>query len=214
MGGWENFSLILAKLPKHSAGMKKRKLDFSPLQRVLEMKACFLCRDSKDTSPCPDCNLVHFCTLNDHRIAHKSESGAAACFPFHIESRPEKGNVMVATRDIKAAEVVLEEKPAVSAPGSQFASVCLECHRYCDQKDPELKCSKCHFPLCEQCQVHSKAECAIFGKNRPYFSIDEPCPSDSLSPEIAVQWLPDLTNRLGASQLFVKPGYSLNVKFL
>ena len=29
-----------------------------------------------------------------------------------------------------------------------------------------------------------------------------------------VQWSPDLRNRMGPSQLFVKPGYSLNPKFL
>ncbi len=34
------------------------------------------------------------------------------CWPFRIENRPIVGKIMVASRDIKATEVVLEEFPA------------------------------------------------------------------------------------------------------
>ena len=40
------------------------------------------------------------------------------------------------------------------------------------------------------------------------------CGGTSYVPGKQIQWSPDLTNRWRPSQLFVKPGYALNPKFL
>ena len=89
------------------------------------------------------------------------------CWPFCIETRQDVGRIMVATRDIRAGEVILEEAPAVWGPNSKSAAVCLECLKPCitsvttdeenlsDLSEISMKtCSKCHFPVCgEECKL-------------------------------------------------------------
>lgn len=85
------------------------------------------------------------------------------CWPFCIETRPLIGRIMVATRDIRAGETILEEPPAVWGPNSKSTAVCLEClssppkilESECNNKQDEAddiratnKCSKCQFPVC------------------------------------------------------------------
>ncbi len=73
------------------------------------------------------------------------------------------GNILVATRDIKATEIILEEYPAASGHHAKTKPCCMECQ---GPAKPDEKCENCNFPLCksEKCQrkeTHS-AECAIF----------------------------------------------------
>ncbi len=70
---------------------------------------CFLCGDPAVES-CGDCDQVCYCGKQAHLQVHKAEQTsnagvAASCLPFRIDKVEGKGNVMVATRDIKAAEV-------------------------------------------------------------------------------------------------------------
>ena len=69
---------------------------------------------------------------------------------------------MVATRDIKMGETILEEKPAVWGPNNKSYPLCLDClqpvkFKEVSSGDGELKekvvdsfCSKCGFPVCNQ----------------------------------------------------------------
>ena len=93
------------------------------------------------------------------------------CLPFTIESRPGKGNVVVATRDIRPSEVeccshwkvgkvvdvsdvylqvVLHDDAAVVGPNYETEAVCLEC---LGRVDGSVLCNLCNLPLCsEACQ--------------------------------------------------------------
>ena len=93
------------------------------------------------------------------------------CWPFRIETQPNIGRIMVATRDIRAGEIILEEMPAVWGPNNKSSAVCLECLRPAikvtftsvDDEGKEDKggisintCSKCHFPICgDKCKLMS-----------------------------------------------------------
>lgn len=91
------------------------------------------------------------------------------CWPFRIDTRPNVGRIMVATRDIRAGEIILEEMPAVWGPNNKSAAVCLEClkpaFKLTDKSNDENvdhnqggilinTCSKCHFPICgDECKL-------------------------------------------------------------
>ena len=93
------------------------------------------------------------------------------CWPFRIDIQPNIGRIMVATRDIRAGEIILEEMPAVWGPNNKSAAVCLEClnpafklpDASVDEKVNGDKggilintCSKCHFPICgAECKLIS-----------------------------------------------------------
>ena len=82
------------------------------------------------------------------------------CWPFCIETRPTIGRIMVATRDIRAGETILEESPAVWGPNNKSSALCLECLKPAVKSDANnsekqghsvsliTKCSKCRFPIC------------------------------------------------------------------
>ena len=85
------------------------------------------------------------------------------CWPFRIETKPEIGRIMVATRDIRAGEIILEEYPAVWGPNNKSAAVCLGClkpalkiqlNKSGDEAEDTIKdisintCPKCCFPIC------------------------------------------------------------------
>ena len=52
---------------------------------------------------------------------------------------------MVASRDIKAGEVILKEAPLIAGPKQRSAPVCLGCHRPVDGK---YLCRYCGWALC------------------------------------------------------------------
>ena len=85
------------------------------------------------------------------------------CWPFRIETKPEIGRIMVAIRDIRAGEIILEEMPAVWGPNNKSPAVCLNCLKPAlkvqtkpndDNSENEIEdiiintCSKCLFPIC------------------------------------------------------------------
>ena len=140
-------------------------------------KRCFLCRTAVELSSsdvnknvcsfCPKSSAtIYYCSpehLSLHRgNSHKNRTYTEIiCWPFCIETKPLIGRIMVATRDIRAGETILEEQPAVWGPNSISTAVCLEClnppkilHLECNDKQDEStihsinKCSKCRFPVC------------------------------------------------------------------
>lgn len=138
--------------------------------------SCFLCQSqvsSKDNI-CKDCdNGIKFCSqdhLNVHRGIQKTRQKASddretvRCWPFRIGHDEVIGNLMVASRDIKAGETILEEPPAVWGPNNKSLPVCLEClkpvkvdkvsHVDADGNQVEETmvssfCSKCNYPICD-----------------------------------------------------------------
>lgn len=65
---------------------------------------------------------------------------------------------VIASKDIKAGEQVLHEKPALITPHWDSNLVCSKCYH------PSLKiCQKCNvFPLCNNCIQHGSFECNFF----------------------------------------------------
>ena len=99
-------------------------------------------------------------TYNDMKPLNAIEPDAV-CWPFCIETRPSVGRIMMATRDIRAGETILEEAPAVWGPNDKSPAVCLGCLKPAvkvDSSNAETsngnlpstinKCSKCRFPVC------------------------------------------------------------------
>ena len=71
------------------------------------------------------------------------------CWPFRVENRPIIGNVLIATRSIKATETVLEELPAAFGHHAKTKPCCIECQA--QMKDElEQRCEQCNFPLCNK----------------------------------------------------------------
>ena len=123
---------------------------------------CFLC-ERPTSSKCPSCEQVFYCS-NDHLLVHKHQN---YCFPFRVRWRTGAGRCLVATRDIKAMELILIDAaiahgpPNMTTPGKKCPililtncvppSVCLECGQ---RVDGSYLCGLCNMPMCsEACQV-------------------------------------------------------------
>lgn len=87
----------------------------------------------------------------------------AADTPYAVVESTELGRHWVATRDIAAGEVLLEERPLVVGPKAGSQSVCLACYA----PTTGYKCSTCGWPVCgPQCEAapaHRDAECPLIG---------------------------------------------------
>lgn len=71
---------------------------------------------------------------------------------------------MVASREIKAGEVIFKELPLTFGPSEMTRPVCLGCYKEVDIRTPT--CDKCGFPMCcDKIKVHQEFECSTFGKN-------------------------------------------------
>lgn len=57
------------------------------------------------------------------------------------------GRYLVATRDIKQGEIILEEIPLIKGPSQMTAPVCLGCYRLITP-DHYSTCFKCGWPMC------------------------------------------------------------------
>ena len=60
--------------------------------------------------------------------------------------RPEIGRFVVASRDIEAGEVIMEEPPITVGPRQFTGVVCLGCHK---QIDGNFRCD-CGWPICSK----------------------------------------------------------------
>jgi len=126
------------------------------------MRSCVVC-EVPASQWCGGCGNVSYCSLK-HQKSHWPEH-KAACGPFKIEQSPQLGNYLVAGRNLKPGDLILDEEVAVLGPIGDEGSpeVCLGCyfpaHGY--------KCSKCEAPLCgPRCETQSdhSQECAILEK--------------------------------------------------
>lgn len=107
---------------------------------------CFLCQ-KPSVLECSNCQEIFYCS-DQHLQIHFGSGNQ--CQSFKITTRPAIGNIMVATRLIRATEVILEERPAIFGPKNSSAPNCLEC-LYPTQD----RCSKCKFPCCkDKCKLY------------------------------------------------------------
>ncbi len=83
------------------------------------------------------------------------------CSPFKIvQGGDDVGRYVVATRDIRAGEVIIEEQPVTAGPKQFTHAVCLGCF---SRVDGSYSCSGCGWPMCgAECEAEGrlhKAEC-------------------------------------------------------
>ena len=82
--------------------------------------------------------------INKINISYYQEGNY--CWPWRVESQAGYGRVCVATRDISAHEVVLDDQPVALSPTQDSPLACLTCYRLLPPR-PDYVCS-CGFPLC------------------------------------------------------------------
>ena len=126
--------------------------------------ACFICAEVETAELCTLCQNVTVCA--NHQKLHRNQD---YCFPYKIDCHKYKGRILVATKNIKAGEVIFEESPLFSGPAKTSNPICLQC---LGPKVPQLKCVQCSFPMCSnQCveQHCQMPECDILAQNLPMF---------------------------------------------
>merc|ERR1712241_363746 len=81
---------------------------------------CFYCGHSEpeEVILCNWCRSVYFC--RKHHSIHRSRS---KCSPYIISD----GQKLLASRDIKAGEIIFVELPAIVAPAPSSTPVCVSC---------------------------------------------------------------------------------------
>ena len=126
-----------------------------------KVSPCFFCLEPAKVR-CQECPWGEACSLGCLRW-HRDPTGS--CFPFRLERTADRGMAMVAARDIRPMEVILQEYPVAIGPYFQTRPLCLECFGLFGHHSPQYRCSKCHFPLCGPgCEVGRwhRVECRVF----------------------------------------------------
>lgn len=74
---------------------------------------CAICLSPAEQK-CSGCQAVHYCTRDhqkQHWKMHKNQ-----CSPVRVKEDPVCGRYLEASRDIKAGDIVLKEKPLITGP--------------------------------------------------------------------------------------------------
>lgn len=134
-----------------------------------DVDVCAVC-DVSAAQRCANCRTVRYCS-KAHQRAHWKNGHKVACHPYAITTTSVLGRHWVATRDIAAGELLLEEQPLAVGPKSGSPPVCLTCYAPANGH----KCAACGWPVCgSQCEtasVHRLAECPLIaGHYDPYRS--------------------------------------------
>ena len=112
---------------------------------------CSLCGAPAPTR-CAGCLRVAYCSA-DHQKKHWRREHRYRCSPYKIvapaaqDDSAVAGRYVVATRDIKAGEVIFEEQPVTAGPKQFTPPVCLGCF---DPVDGSFVCPRCGWPMCSQ----------------------------------------------------------------
>ncbi|XP_038113479.1 SET domain-containing protein SmydA-8 [Culex quinquefasciatus] len=125
----------------------------SPTGRI-----CPVCNEPA-TKRCSGCSAMYYCSVDHQKQDWKNHKNV--CHPFKICSDERFGRYLVATKDIKAGEVVLKESPLVQGPAQITAPVCVGCLQGLVEKK-FLECERCGWPVCRrECQDRPghQAEC-------------------------------------------------------
>lgn len=82
---------------------------------------------------------------------------------FEIKENAELGRYTVASKDLSAGEIFLNEKPFAYGPSPDSNIICLHCYGQTD-----TTCGKCGWPLHNDCE-HEEAECELFSEKKIKF---------------------------------------------
>lgn len=102
------------------------------------------------TLRCSNCAQTVYCSREHQKMdwsTHKMN-----CHPFKIQHDLSLGRHLIATRNIRAEEVIIREAPIISGPSQLTEPVCLVCLQVLIQ-DQCVKCDSCGWPMCsEKCR--------------------------------------------------------------
>lgn len=70
------------------------------------------------------------------------------------------GRYLIASRDIRAGEVLLKESPIIRGPSQITCPVCIICLQGLDASDinGEQECTLCGWPICLECKNDKRAD--------------------------------------------------------
>nr|XP_033322218.1 uncharacterized protein LOC117218155 isoform X2 [Megalopta genalis] len=123
---------------------------------------CDICGELA-THKCSACENVYYCCKEHQKKGWKKH--AKICKPYKLTEDPVLGRHYVATRNIKAGEIIIkEEQPLFTGPMFNSVPVCLGCF-VALQKDSAVPCPKCGWPLCPSCKQHG-LECDFTSSRR------------------------------------------------
>jgi hypothetical protein len=84
-------------------------------------------------------------------------------FVVQVAENDTLGRHLIATRDVKIGEVILQEEPLVAGPSQVTPPVCLGCYRLLTQECAS-PCPDCGWPVCDETCARAsahRAECDI-----------------------------------------------------
>ncbi|XP_055372325.1 SET domain-containing protein SmydA-8 [Condylostylus longicornis] len=97
---------------------------------------------------CSNCNFVYYCSAAHQKQDWKQHK--QQCHPFIIKSNEKYGRYLVASRNIRAGEIVLKEKALVSGPSQITGPVCIGCMKGLEEDDGHTECDNCGWPICSK----------------------------------------------------------------
>ncbi|KAM3956983.1 SET and MYND domain containing, arthropod-specific, member 1 isoform 1-T2 [Aphomia sociella] len=113
---------------------------------MVENGVCMVCLAPAETK-CSGCQQVHYCT-REHQKQHWKEH-KRHCVPAKLKEDPKFGRYLEATRDIKAGDIILKEKPLITGPTQITPPVCLGCYTLLEE-GKTARCEKCGWPFCSE----------------------------------------------------------------
>ncbi|XP_015595616.1 protein msta isoform X4 [Cephus cinctus] len=93
---------------------------------MTDVKYCPICTKSASL-PCSSCKNAVYCS-QEHQLSHSPEHKHQRS-PVKVAFSEKYGRYLIATRDLKAGELILRESPFILGPKSFTLPVCLGCHR-------------------------------------------------------------------------------------
>lgn len=127
---------------------------------------CRICSATANLSKCSNCKQAHYCSVAHQKADWRQHK--TACHPFRIATNAEFGRHLIATRDIRAGEIVLRERPLVRGPSQITSPVCVGCLQGLDESQlcgaDAVTCERCGWPVCSaECSadVGHRDECDL-----------------------------------------------------
>jgi len=135
-------------------------------------RKCSVCR-CKARQICGGCADIYYCS-KEHQKQHWN-THKLHCKPYKIVVSDQLGRYLVASRNLKAGDIILREKALVIGPKQGSLPVCLSCYKeIASLTKDHFRCTGCNFPFCSQsctqAGVH-KEECQVLGRSKKRINI-------------------------------------------
>jgi len=156
---------------------------------LVNQTGCFLCGIKTDNR-CPDCGIFA-CPkhLPLHKGRNRKTDKEMLCLPYRVIWREDVGRCVVATRDIKPLELIIQDEAVVIGPQYEAEATCVQC---LGRVDGSVVCDACNFLFCtEECKQTFNStkelgcqktgswhgvECEVFRKLEPKLEVTNTSP--------------------------------------